>query len=488
MRRPVVLKRKADLSVPSLSRIEAFRTSATSWRDVPWGRRSWDEPGVGVLRQTFDIDKPAGADPVGGRSAIIYLHANGGDKTVAPGGTVDTLVKQPWLTDGGIFIAGEFMHPVTNISAGPSHDDVGRLVQTVRALAPALGINPNRIYALCRSRGNLGFYQTVAPDLASQTAPTYAGRLSSRFNGLLCINPQVTYSVNGFCQQFIEPADHAAVLAENPDNPFWQDAIDLIPTANVLPNVAMIMEGTYFGGLISKATLDAWDAINGNSPVHFPDAARVTAAAYAARGMAGKIAHYDAETDNNEQYADAIKFFRYLEEGMDAAEAMAMARAYRKSAQAHYLAPDMSGVYVNHDGTGGTPPVGGQIGALVAGQYGRANRVLPSPLGYGMGQNNTSNRPLRDTTSAGTPCLLFADSTDRMSVPMPSGGTVDFVGFATTGEELTALSVVDTTRYVVGTTTWAGKKMILGVGSATTMSANDKKLYRNFARAYGGLA
>ena len=476
----------AEVAPIQLSALEAYRTSATSWFGAPYGAATWDEPGVGPMSQVIDIDIPTGTAPVNGWPVLVYFHANGADRIVGGASNMGTLVKAPALAAGIAFVSVEFRHPVTNVGEGAPHDDIGKALQYIRALHAALNLDRTKFYGVCRSRGNLAIWQSMQPDMANGSAPTYVARQSSRLQGIWGMNSQIAYSVQRFCDLYVLPADHAAVLAENPDNPAWKNAIDDVPTADVLPQIAMVHDSPYFNRLLSKAELDAWDALPDKAVVHYPDAGPKMRDAYAARGQAQKFALYDDETDNAEQHADVVQWVLYLIDGMDAAEAMAMARARRRGAQAHYMRDDKSGAYVNHDGTGGAPTLGGQVGSLVCGQYGLANRTAGTPLGYGMGQATVLNRPLLTTLASGRLGLVF-DSTDRMTVQMPSDGAVTVYGFTDAGE-VTTLVQVDTTRYTVGTTAYDGKKMALCVGADTAPTANDMKVYRRFASIWAGRA
>lgn len=454
---------------------------------IPYGASiGWDEPGVGPASQMFDIAIPSGTAPEGGWPVIAYFHANGSDYVVGDGGTVGTLVKAAALSAGIAFASVEFRHPVTNVAIGAPHTDTGQAVQAIRALHSALNLDRSKFFGVCRSRGNLAIWQSLQADMMAANAGTYVGRQSSRLQGIWGINSQIAYSTQRFCELYVLPADHAAVLAANPDNPSWLNAIDAVPTADTLPQLVMVHDGTYFDRLVSKAELDAWDALPNMSPLHFPDAGIKMRDAYAARGYAARIANYDAETDNNEQHADIVQWVQYLIEGMDSVEALAMARARRRGAQAHYMRDDKAGAFVNHDGTGGAPVLGGQVGALVCGQYGLANRTSGTPQGYGMGQSVVANRPFLTALTSGRLGLVF-DSTDRMTVQMPSDGTPNVVMWHDSGETSTLVQS-DTAKYTVGTTALDGKKLAFTVGSDASITTNDMKVYRRFASVLAGRA
>jgi hypothetical protein len=482
----LVLVEPASPDAPTIDSLEAYRTSATSWSAVPYGNASWPEPGLGTFYQVVDIDIPAGTAPAGGWPLIVYFHANGADRVVGSGGAVGTNIKTPALAAGYAFASVEFRHPVTNVNQGAPHTDVGLALQYLRALHQALNLDGTKVFGVARSRGNLALWQTVQADMASGGAPTYMGRQSSKLQGLWCINPQVAYSTQRFCDLYIQPADHAAVLAANPDDSRWKNAIDDIPTVASLPPIVAIHEAAYFGTLVSKATLDAWDALPNNSPLHYPDAGLKLKAAYEARGLGHQCAIWDAETDNVEQHADMVTWMRYVLEGMSSVEALAMARAKRRAAEAHYIRDDLSGVFVNSDGSGGAPVLGGPIGAIVAGQHGLANRTTVPPLGYGAGQNTALNKPKLKVMASGRYGSEF-DSTDRMAVAMPSDGSPNWIAFTDTGE-VTTLTSATTSNYLYGQAALDGKTVALEIGSDAAITDNDLKVYRAFAASWAGRA
>lgn len=470
---------------PELSSIETYRTSSTSWVGVPWGDQVWVEPGIGTQQQLLDIDIPAGTPPAGGWPVIFHLHANAATRTVAPGSALDVQVKQPGLAAGYAFVSGDFRHPVVQAAVGAPHQDAGLMLQYLRSLHSALNIDRTRVHALCRSRGSLALWQSLQADLADADAATYAARQSSIFTSLWVVQGQIAYSTTRFAELYIVPGDRAAVVAANPDNPAWRNTIDAVPTAASLPPIAMVHELAWYGAQVTKATMDA-----DGSQVHFPDAGRLMVAAYTARGQGSRCAAWDAEpstSDNAEQLGDAPNWFKFIDEGMSATEALAMARARRRNAQAHYVTDNLAGAYQTAEPLAGTPVLAGPVGALVCGQYGLANRVAATPSGNAAAQLVSANRPLLAQFGSGRYGLLF-DSTDRLAVAMASDGTIAFRGWTDTGE-VTDLVSTSTSNYVFGTTAFAGKTVGLVVGQdAATFSANDLKIYRRFATQWTGRA
>lgn len=476
-------RRRPSVSPPGLASIEPFRTSATSWAGVVYGPETWTEGGS--RSQVMNITLPSGTAPAGGWPTVFYFRSNATVYTIGAGTGLDTYIKQPLLTLGYAVVEVEFRHPVTNVSLGAPHTDVGMALQFARSLHQALNLDRTRMHAVCRSRGSLALWQALQADMAQGNATTYAGRQSSLLKSLFIIQGQIAYSTQRFADLYIVEADRAALVAANPDDPRWFNAIDAVATAATLPQIAMNHELPWYGAQVTAAQMTADGA-----QVHFPDAGRLMVAAYEARGQGEKCAAWDNEPavgDNVEQLADAPYFFAYVDEGMSAVEALTMARARRRNAQAHYFTDDLAGAYQTASPLAGTPVLGGPVGALAAGQYGLANRAAVTPLGYGAAQLTAANRPFLTQFSTGRYGALF-DSTDRWAVAMPSDGAINFRAWTDTGEVTTLIST-STSNYVFGTTAFDGKKVALAIGNdGAAPTANDLKLYRRMATLWSGRA
>lgn len=481
----LVLIEPPALDAPTLESIEAYRTSATSWAGIPYGAASWPEPGMGTLYQVVDIALPTGTAPAGGWPVVVYFHANSATRAISPGSNLDTLFKQPLLAMGYAVAAVEFRHPVTNVNQGAPHTDAGLSLQFIRSLHQALNLDRARVHAFCRSRGSLALWQALQADMLNGSAPTYAGRQSSLLKSLWIIQGQIAYSTARFAELYIVPADRAALLAANPDNPAWKNAYDGVATASTLPPIAMVHELPWYGAQVTAAQMAADGA-----QVHFPDAGRLMVAAYQARSLADRCAAWDNEPssgDNVEQIGDAPYWFAYIDEGMSAIEALAMARARRKAMQAHYFSDDLAGAFQTASPLAGSPVPGGPIGALACGQYGLANRSAPTPQGYGAAQLTAANRPLLYQFGTGHYGAAF-DSTDRWAVAMPSDGAIEFRAWTDAGEVTTLLST-STSNYVFGTTAFQDQKLALAVGKdGAALTPNDLKIFRRFASAWAGRA
>ena len=479
---PMVLD--AGIDAPVLDDIEAYRTSATTFVGIPWGSATWTEPGVGTLAQLVDIWMPSGTAPVGGWPMVIHFHANGTTRTIGDGSSLKTWLVDPALAAGYAVASVEFRHPVMQAAIGAPHTDTGLAIQFLRSLHLALNLDRARFHALARSRGSLALWQSLQADMADAEATTYAGRQSSLLKSLWTVQAQIFYSTTAFANAYIVAGDRAAVITANPDNAAWRNAYDAVSSASTLPNVAMTHELPWYGVQVSKATMDA-----DGSQIHFPDAGRLMRDAYISRGFGERLAAWDNEPSagsNEEQLGDSVRWFRYIDEGMNAVEALAMSRAARRNAQAHYIPANLGGVYVEASPLGGVPVTGGPVGAVAPSQLGIANRLLSSPSGYAAAQLVSANKPFLSSFPNGKPALLF-DSTDRLAVGMPSAaGTPSVIGWTNTGE-VTTLSSATTSNYVIGQTAYDGKKLGLLIGRDGSHSTNDLKIYRRFANWLTGV-
>lgn len=474
----------ASVDAPVLEDLEAYRTSSTTFVGVPWGSATWAEPGLGTLAQVVDIWLPSGTAPTDGWPMVVHFHANGGTRVINSGSSLDTWLVQPALAAGYAVASVEFRHPVVQAAIGAPHTDTGLAIQYLRSLHLALNLDRSKFHALARSRGSLALWQSLQSDMADAEATTYAGRQSSLLKSLWTVQAQIFYSTTAFANAYIVAGDRAAVITANPDNAAWRNAYDAVSSASTLPNVAMTHELPWYGVQVSKATMDA-----DGSQIHFPDAGRLMRDAYIARGFGERLAAWDNEPSagsNEEQLGDSVRWFRYIDEGMNAVEALAMARAARRNAQAHYIPTNLGGVYVEASPLGGVPVTGGPVGAVAPSQLGIANRLLSSPSGYAAAQLVSANKPFLSSFPNGKPALLF-DSTDRLAVGMPSAaGTPSVIGWTNTGE-VTTLSSATTSNYVIGQAAYDGKKLGLLIGRDGSHSTNDLKIYRRFANWLTGV-
>lgn len=263
-----------------LSAIEAYRTSSTSWADVPWGPESWFEPTTGTtLSQVMDIWVPTTTRPPNGYPSVSFFHANGNTHK-----SLSNTFRNELLAAGLAVISVEFRHPVTNVALGAPHLDVGRAIQYLRALGAGLQLDSNRVGATSRSRGALCVWQALQPDLADGGSPTYQGRMSSRIHAVWAYAAQTTYSTTEFANTFIVPGDRAAFLALNPDDARWGSAIQSVATATYRPPMMIRHEKAHPTGLVSGAVAD---------DIHYPGFGSAFRDAYIAAGASSLITALD---------------------------------------------------------------------------------------------------------------------------------------------------------------------------------------------------
>lgn len=285
------------MRVPTKSDYAAYRVSDTKYTDIPYDRElSWPEwtIGGGTLYQRFDLHLPTTPRPLNGYPVAVWMHPNGQTKTVSPGGGVDNNVLQPLLAAGFAVAAIEFRHPVTNKAEVPqymdAYNDPGRAVQAVRAACSAFGLNAKRVGAVCQSRGSLMFYACLFDDLADPYADTYAGTQSSKVSALWIRNGQTLHRSATAAELFVLPAERAAFVATNPDNPEMRDALLLLAESDYFPKVYLSSEDAYHVGLQTAATVTA-------SYVHYPDMLKELRDRYIALGQGSLVQAFDAVPD-----------------------------------------------------------------------------------------------------------------------------------------------------------------------------------------------
>jgi hypothetical protein len=475
---------------PDLDSIAAFQDAGNplSYTSIPYGTgQSWVEQAAGseVQRQAFDLTLPPGTAPVGGRPVVVYLHASGRTKFVAPGSSVDVHIKQVALAGGEVFVSAWHRNPKTNFgwdgANGVPVTDAGLLVQQLRALAPALGLDPNNILFVGSSKGNDYLTATFSGDLANPSAPTYAGRQSSLPSAGYSVNPQVYYDPGKWATKFVPPANQAAFLAAEPANPLLPNAAELIATCPVecLIPVAMVHDAAFV----------AYPHISATTDIHFSGNATEALAAYTARGYAHRITVWASEDTAEGRLGTALPWWRNLRSGMSVREAMAATRARTRGAALWYPREGDGGMSQNADGTGAIV-VDGVIGGIVDGSYGLANRAaVAGSLGFPIGQPTANNKPSLRAKGNGQYCIRFDATNDKLQSAYASDGTPNFRAWAD-AMYTTYISATTTTLQVgVGTTetALAGKDVSLMLAQDAAITDADLRIYANFAQELSGV-
>jgi hypothetical protein len=240
------------MTAPTLEDMEPYQTTATRWRNIPYGEASWTEPGGSTtLFQRLDVDLPSTAAPAGGYAVIVYFHPNGSTKTVSAGSTIEA-VRTAALAANIAFVSVEFRHPVTNVSEGAPHEDAGLAIQYIRGLADAFNFDKTKVGAVSRSRGSVSLWQALQPDMLDAGALTWQGRQSSLLQAVWSHNAQTTYSTTEFANLFIvEGAERTTFLTANPDDVRWGSAIQDIATAPSVPMMTILHQDAYPTGYVN---------------------------------------------------------------------------------------------------------------------------------------------------------------------------------------------------------------------------------------------
>jgi hypothetical protein len=471
--------------IPTLADIAQYRTSPTTWIGIPYGDAEWDEPTLNGkrLKQVYDLylpwePKPGDSIPVVGR-----LHANGGERFIEPGSMLDNQLMQPALAAGMAVALIEFRHPVTNKNwnglGDVPHEDVGLAVQHIRSLHAALGLDRASFYFASQSRGNLAAWQAMQANRANPNAPTYAGRQSTLFEAGLGVNLQSEFRSQRFCEQYIIPEDWAVVLASNPDDPRFGSTYLSVATAPKRPKMIVYHDNPYFGRLIAASEI-----IEGG--VHHPDFGLSIKKAYEDVGDGDNVAICDSVTGGVETFGDFIPWLLEIRKGASAVEALTTVRTRRRGAVAYFVPKDGTGAYASQSKPSAIGS-GALIGAIVDGSYGRANRTLGvNAQGIYAGQTQSARRPMLVRLQSGQYTMRFgADS--ALIAKMPSDGTPYFTAWTNLGE-VSAYTSASATQFSFGAPQIATADVSLVLASDGQPTANDMKVYRQFAKSLAGRA
>lgn len=460
---------------PTLASLEPYRTSATTFKAVPWGPVTWTE-GAYTYSQVVDIYLPSGA-PTG--PFVVRDHAAQSPYDITAGSTLDTTVVQAALAKGYVVFARAARHP--KLSSTPTEffdSDYGRSLQFIRSLHVALGFDPTKGYCHTQSRGSGMMIQQLLPDLANPVASTYAGRMSSRGLKLIySINPQAFNRSLTMAQAYLtNQTEIDLALADYPDDARQRDAATLVATADAaaVPLFVAKYDATFQSGLVTYAAMQAAGGV-----LHYPNQGLTYRTAYAARGMLDRIIVTDQDAGLANVTADFVPVIASLEAGLNLAQAMAVARAARLGHSLIYIPPTLAGVTLNMDGSGGTPAVGGNIGGISDKSAGLANTSSTN----GAGQPTNANKPKLAALGAQYGAL-FADSTDALICQRANTGAAGcMVAWTTTARNFT---VNNQTTAQINWTVGAGNTQTLAVVGGAPLSKADERTYVTLASQVAG--
>lgn len=275
-------KQGAAVAAPTQAEILAYTgnfgsvsKTATKWSNVPYNRdlsgnvKSWSEVTVGgtILYCVMDVYIPLGTAPPGGWPVMLYFHSNGSTNSMA-GSPIDK-IRDPLLAAGYAVASIEFPHPVTNkVALGANwfdaYYDCARAVQYVRSYSTAMGLNPNKLGAVSRSRGSLCVYASLLPERANPLLPKHWERQSSYIPSIYMVQGQTLHNSRRACEEFVFPVDWPIVLAERPADDATLNAADLVGIATQIPRLHMTNDTAYYADKVDAATILA-------DFVHYPN-------------------------------------------------------------------------------------------------------------------------------------------------------------------------------------------------------------------------
>lgn len=277
------------------------------FRGVTWGPETWFDgsyrPDGWTFTQSLDFwPVVRGAT---GQPLILWAHPGNGFKEieVTRNRALPSLYNKLIIEArrAGFAVGSlDYRHPVQNDDIVPApHLDVGRAVQSVRAMSVELGIDPRNIFLVGVSQGSLGVWQALQEDLMVPGADGPAGQ-SSRVNAAYAYNAQVTYRGQETADRFLVPDDRPAYVAQwLVDHP--QDALFGSALASVVPDSVPVMlkyEAPYFHRLVSRQELSN----------HHPDFGLALCEAYAQQGIAERCSVLD-QVPKDQDLIGAIPFF-----------------------------------------------------------------------------------------------------------------------------------------------------------------------------------
>lgn len=457
-------------SAPTLASIEEYRTSATTWKAVPWGNVTWVENDI-TYSQVVDIYKPAVT--ISNAPFIVRCHAASSPYDIEPGGGLDTEIVQKASAAGIWVFALSCRHPALSSTQTEFYDeDYGRGVQYIRSLAPALGFDPVKFYLFSQSRGSGMLIQNLLPDLANPTASTYAGRMSSRgLKMAWSINPQSHNRSSIAGQRFlIDQTQINLLLNSYPDDARQRNAADLLLTADeaVIPLFVAQYEAAYQADKVTFSVMRDNGGIT-----HYPNMGLAYRESYVARGLRDKIVVTDQSDGFENVAADFVPTIQAVEAGVPLAWAVAIARSARLGHSLIAIPQNLAGISVESNGTGGTPALGGTIGGISDKSQGIGNTSTTG----GAGQNQLSRRPKLAALGANYGALF--DDTDRLvCLKTNSGAAGCLVSWSTTAMS-TAVVTQDTTsiNWTVGT----GNTQTVTVIGADSLEVADRRIYSSLA-------
>lgn len=460
---------------PTLASIEAWRTSATTWKAVPWGNVTWVENDI-TYSQVVDIYKPALT--IANAPFIVRCHAASSPYDIEPGSGMDAEILQKASAAGYWVFALSARHQV--ISSTPTeyfNEDFGRGLQFIRSLSPACGFDPARLYLFSQSRGSGFFRRMLEADLGSPTAPTFAGRQSSRGCKMAwMINPQSRHRSLYAGQKFlINQTEIDLLLAAYPDDPRQSDSAELLLAAdqNFVPMMVVQYDTPYQADKVTYQTMKTNGGVT-----HYPNMGKDFLESMEQIGLRHRIVVTDDSGGFESVAADFVPTIQLLEAGLSLPWAVAIARSVRLGHSVIGMEPGLTGVAVNADGTGGVPAVGAGIGGIAD----KSQGILNAGTVGGAGQQSLNKKP--KLAALGSNYGALFDSTDRLvCLKANSGASGCLAAWSTTALTTTAASQTTTQiEWTVGD----GNTQALAIVGAAPLTVADRRIYSSLASLIAG--
>ena len=282
-------------------------TECRCFRGVTWGSETWFDasyrPDGWTFTQSLDfwpVYRGATHQPL-----IIWAHPGNGFKEIGVTRNRETPTLYNKLIvrarAAGFAVASiDYRHPVQNDDLTPvPHDDIGRAVQSLRAMAGDLGIDPQNMFLIGSSQGTLGIWQALQPDLMVPGAEGPAGQ-SSAVNAAYAYNAQATFRGQENADRFIVPAERdlyqALWLAEHPQDAQFGSALASVTPASV--PIMLKYERAYFNRLVHIFEMSN----------HHPDYGLALCEAYALQGIAERCST-EERVPKEQDLLGAIPFF-----------------------------------------------------------------------------------------------------------------------------------------------------------------------------------
>lgn len=270
--------------------------------DIPYGdRATWIERDV-TLTQAIDLYVPRSPAPAA--PLVVWAHPNETTKEVGPRSPLAIEVAVPLLEEGTIFASIEFRHPANASTPDAPRTDLADAIQFLRCQAADIGIDPERVAAIGRSRGTLAVWTAVQDDIADPSSDDPVARESSRVRGVYAINAQTSYWGEWIADAFFDEDSQPLVLASiGPEN----DGHAVGDVTADDPPIEIVYDAPLES--LPIAARDCRTLGGTIDCLHLPNFGDALCAAYAAAGAGGRC-HATYDVADEDLYEGALPFLR----------------------------------------------------------------------------------------------------------------------------------------------------------------------------------